>query len=430
MRKLASFDAAIWIVVLVLVAASVAFFATWGYPMEDAAMVFNYSEKIAAGDGVVYITGGEKVDGASDLVLTFALAGLVWLGIPVQVGAAMLNGVALGVIVLLIFLSWNQPKIGRWPAIAAVCLFLTTTPVLFLGASGFGALVFAAMVAITAFLAQHTDDASSFQSLILLGLSVALAGMNRIEGFILAGLIVLAQAVGAKSLRIVAIPLGTTLAIAVAWFSWRWSYFGYPLPNSFYKKSGIYLGSAPIALRAVFEYTAPWIPLLFIGMLVERTRRRTFSYILLVIGPWAGIWVLLSNEMNHASRFQFPISPAAAIFCGSLILPMAPYLRRLQLRFRSMDARRVSAFPLAALGVISLVVVPVFLTARRQVTRLTALHTVTFPQEVADGIRQASHGSELVVTTEGGMIAWRSGLPVVDLWGLNDKRIARTDTDR
>ncbi len=53
------------------------FFTTWGHVVEDAGTVFDCSETIAAGEGIVDVPGGEAVDGATDLVLTFALAALV-----------------------------------------------------------------------------------------------------------------------------------------------------------------------------------------------------------------------------------------------------------------------------------------------------------------------------------------------------------------
>lgn len=416
-----------WIGLSVLVALSSWFFATWGYPIEDAAMIFAYSENIAHGHGVVYVPGGEHVDGASDLLYTFALAALVFVGIPVQTGAALLNGLGLGTIVLLIFLSWRRSEFdGLWPAFAAVVVFLVTTPIFFLGASGFGTLAFTALIAITAFLAARTSGGSSLAALTFLGASVAIAGMNRIEGFVLAGLIVLAQAVATKSWRLVLIPGMTALVIAVAWFIWRWSYFGYPLPNPFYKKSGIYLGSAIVAFRAVIEYATPWVPILAAGALYRRTRRLSAAYLVLIVVPWAAIWIFLSNEMNVANRFQFPLAAVLAILCASIGASVFPVLRKLvYLRFSASTAVQRRAMATLTIAVVGACLVgPMTLTAYRQWNRLAGLHSATFHQEVADAIKRSSIGTELLVTTEAGMVAWRSGLRVVDIYGLNDKRIA------
>jgi hypothetical protein len=416
---------------LILVIAATAFFATWGYPLEDAAMIFNYSEHIAAGEGVVYVPGGERVDGASDLLMTFILAGAVWLGLPVQMGAALLNGLGVGITALLIFLSWSRPELGRrWPALAAVGLFLVTTPVLSLGASGFLTPAFAAMVTLTAYLVQRANNNSSTASLIAIGISVALAGMDRIEGFVLAGLIVLAEAVGTRSFRLVAIPAATAGLVAVAWFSWRWSYFDYPLPNPFYKKGGLHLSSLKISIQAVLEFSAPWIPILFAAVVSDRTRRRALSYILLVALPWSGIWMFLSNEMNITNRFQFPIAPVLAVLCGSLIVPLLPDLKRWRYWWSANEVRRASAFALALLVLLGFAIWPTVTTTQRQSDRFTAMRAVDyggFYVKVSDAIRRARlDNKELLVSTEAGMVAFRSGLPVVDLWGLNDKRIAHS----
>jgi hypothetical protein len=390
-------------------------------------MIFAYSENIAHGHGVVYVPGGEHIDGASDLLYTFALAALVFVGIPVQAGAALLNGLGLGTIVLLIFLSWRRSGFdGFWPAFAAVFVFLVTTPIFFLGASGFGTLAFTALIAITAFLATRTSGSSSLAALTLLGVSVAIAGMNRLEGFVLAGLIVLAQAVATKSWRLVLIPGLTAVVIAAAWFTWRWSYFGYPLPNPFYKKSGIYLGSAIVAFRAVISYAAPWVPILAAGVFFRRTRRPSAAYLVLIVVPWAAIWIFLSNEMNVANRFQFPLAAVLAILCATIAASVLPLLQKfVALRFSAVSkAQRRAAAALSAAAVIACLAGPMTLTAYRQWNRLAGLHSATFHQEVADAIKRSSLGSELLVTTEAGMVAWRSGIRVVDLYGLNDKRIA------
>jgi len=416
-----------WIGLGVLIALSSWFFATWGYPIEDAAMIFAYSENIARGHGIVYVPGGEHVDGASDLLYTFALAALIKIGIPVQAGAGLLNGLGLGAIVLLIFLSWRRPEFeGLLPPLGAVVVFLVTTPVFFLGASGFGTLAFTALIAITAFLATRTRGGSSLATLTLLGVSIAIAGMNRIEGFVLAGLIVLAQAVATKSWRLVLIPGVIAVVIAAAWFIWRWSYFGYPLPNPFYKKSGIYLGSAIVAFRAVIEYAAPWVPILAAGVLFRRSRRQAAAYVSLIVIPWAGIWIFLSNEMNVANRFQFPLAAVLAILCATIAVSVLPLLQKfVALRFSAVSAaQRRAVATISAVAVFVCLAGPMTLTAYRQWNRLAGLHSATFHQEVADAIKRSSTGSELLVTTEAGMVAWRSGLRVVDLYGLNNKRIA------
>ncbi len=383
-------------------------------------MVFNYSDNIAAGYGVVYVPGGEKVDGASDLLFTFVLAGLVWLGMPVQVGAAVVNGLSLGVIALLVFLSWRRGSLGRhWLPIAAVGVLLATTPVFFLGAAGFGTLFFAALAATTAYLVQRADANASLTALVSIGISVAVTGLDRIEGFLLAGLIVLAEAFATKSLRLVAIPAVTAGLIAIAWFSWRWSYFGYPLPNPFYRKSGIYLGSAKVAFVAVLEFAAPWIPLFAAGVLCTSTRRRMLSYFALIVVPWTSIWVFLSNEMNVANRFQFPIAPILVVLCGTMIEPIIQNSKGLLDRFGAQGLRRFTASTLAFLSFMALTTWPTTIMAQHQ-----WIQAATYHQAVTDAINRASLDSELIATTEAGMVAWRSRLPVVDLWGLNDKRIA------
>lgn len=89
-------------------------------------------------------------------------------------------------------------------------------------------------------------------------------------------------------------------------------------------------------------------------------------------------------------------------------------------RFDAQGLRRFAASTLAFLTFIALTTWPmIMMRPQRQ-----WIQAATYHQEVTEAINRASLDSELVATTEAGMIAWRSRLPVVDLWGLNDKSIA------
>ncbi len=151
-------------------------------------MLFTYSENIATGEGVVYNPGGEAVDGASDLLLAFVLAALRFVGLSVEIGAALVNAASLGFIAFAVWSAWKRTGIGRrWAAPGAVVVLLATTPVIYLGATGFGTLFFAALVTLVAFLAVRLGPQPTFGQLAAVGGAVALAGMDRIEGFVLAG---------------------------------------------------------------------------------------------------------------------------------------------------------------------------------------------------------------------------------------------------
>jgi hypothetical protein len=69
------------VVVLVCTGAAIGHQATlWHWFIEDAAISFAYAKNLAEGHGLVSFPGGERVEGYSNPVWTFSLAGLHWLG--------------------------------------------------------------------------------------------------------------------------------------------------------------------------------------------------------------------------------------------------------------------------------------------------------------------------------------------------------------
>jgi hypothetical protein len=398
-----------------LVVAAFFFFWLWGYPVEDASMLFTYSENIAAGEGVVYNPGGEAVDGASDLLLAFVLAALRFIGLPVEMGAALVNAVSLGFIVFAVFSVWKRTGFaGRWAAPGAVVLLLSSTPVFLLGATGFGTLFFAALVTLVAFLAVTLGSQPTLGSLAVVGGAVALAGMDRIEGFILGGAVVFAHSVATKSLRTLLVPAGIALSLALVWFTWRWNYFGYPLPNPFYKKGGFNPGSVPVSIYYVSVLGAPWLLVLGLGVRTKGARRHALSYVFLVVVPWPALWILLSNEMNLGGRFQFPVVPVAAVLSSVV----AAQLAAIEPKYGRMNGLRIAV---VAFGLMAVIGADLRLS---ELSVLRALRRAGFHEQVAEAFQTATGGTATLVTTEAGMVAWKTDLEVTDLWGLNDKRIA------
>lgn len=408
----------------VLVVASFFFFWLWGHPVEDAAMLFTYSENIADGEGIVYNPGGERVDGASDLLLALLLAGLKLLGIPVQAGCALVNAASLGFIAFAIWTSWSMwsPRF-RLSSPSALVVFLFTTPIFYFGTTGFGTLFFSALIAIVALIVVHIGPQPSWIHLSMLGVAITVAGMDRVEGFWLGGAIVFAYSVGLKSLRLLIVPMVVSVVLALCWFTWRWAYFGWPLPNPLYKKGGLNQVALRASIRYIGVFALPWYLLLAAGLITKGTRRLSLSLGLVVLGSWTALWGLVSNEMNLAGRFQFPVVPVLAIVVPNVLMHSASewgFGGRLKKLCgggqRLVKKSAVILLVMAVLGSTALV-------SRAQIAGLTRIRIASFHEEVADALQTATTGFGRIVTTEAGMIAWKTDLYVVDLWGLNNKQV-------
>jgi arabinofuranosyltransferase len=410
----------------VVAAFAVVLFHRVSVPFEDAAMLFRYAENVAAGHGIVFNPGGEHVDGATDLLFMLALGALRALGLGVLSGAALLNGMSVGLMAGLVVAAWLRwAPFGRllcWPAL----LFVLGTPIWSYGLEGFATPTFAAACSLAAFAGELAVERESTRRLVVLGFAVALAGLVRPEGFLLGGLVVLADAVRARSRRVALLPLGIAVAFGVALTVWRWLYTGYPLPNPFYKKGGghLYVSGFTTGAHFVVRFVLPLAVLVGAGFLARRSRPTALALAAVVL-CWTGIWVFLSDEMNFDGRFQYAIVPVLAVMGA----PLAALL------WRAWAPRaRAAASPawIAAVTIVTVLGAGYMIREARTpaaVVRAALEHpsrSNVGPQvEVTRVVRRAPlpRGS-LAATTEAGYFAWRSGLQVVDLWGLNDKRVA------
>ena len=88
----------------------------------------------------------------------------------------------------------------------------------------------------------------------------------------------------------------------------RWAYFGFPLPNPYYKKGGGTLHFDGLENSIKFAATVGAIPMLLLVLIgvLTATHRRWIGYVL-GSSLLLGMWVLVSSEMNFDYRFQFPI---------------------------------------------------------------------------------------------------------------------------
>ena len=402
-------------------------FATRRIPWEDAAILFRYSENVAAGHGIVYNPGGEAVDGATDLLFMLALAGFNALGMRVELAAALINAASIAIITFLAYYCWR-----RWGgcsvgvALVPVAAVLVG-PVWQYGQFGFGTPTFAAACTATAAASEWAATRPSRRNLVALGALVALAGLVRPEGFILGPLVTAAQAWRTRSPRLLMLPALVWFPTVAVLVGWRTLYFGYPLPNPFYKKGGGELHLE--ALRSMAEFMAstglPVVVGLAVGLAIPASRRRAVC-LSLVLAGWAASWLLMSDEMNLSYRFQFSILPVLVVLCAPLYAEM----------------RRGSEHAPALLSRVSFALLVTFTAVGsgwsaqaflRPAVR-SFVHQVSDPEEarraspqaqVAAVMRANANGAlRTVVTTEAGYVAWKSGWTVTDLWGLNDKRIA------
>ena len=398
-------------------------------PLEDAAMLMRYAEHLAAGHGLVWNIGDSPVDGATDFLFTILVAAVVHGGVPVELAARLVAIVGWLVTISVVFHTARRAHgASAFVAFLAAAVVIVGTATLYISA-GFGTTFFGMWVAILLALAFRLRGRTCrLSSGLAFGVVWLLLGLTRPEGVLLGFFVLAPLAVDAglaRSRPMVLSACGVLAVLGGAYFGWRWSYFGHPLPNPFYKKGAavLHIDGLLNALRSLMMFFVPFVAI-WAAALCRPESRRTTLFTLAPLVLFTGCWILLSPEMNYAARFQYA--------CAVMIAQSWPALLPASGRLRDLGGGRwplrgATGILVAVAGVVAMIAPTVFYQQRAG--------SDAFDERAGIGDALAPFASRgyLLATTEAGLLPLRSGWRSLDTWGLNDQVIAHrgrlTDDD-
>lgn len=272
---------AAWVVLLIATAAITWRVVSFYRPhlvVDDAFISFRFADNLAHGLGLVY-NPGERVEGFSNFLWTILLAVGVRCGIDVVVLSEVLSFLAALATIWLVW-SWARRLFGDdWVGIALAAMptlvFATTSSQARYVLSGMETLLFGLLVTAATYLLLVRHAAA------LAGAIFAAAAMTRPEGVmywaLALGLVFLWRGVEEeapaqvgtgephRSWRASAgLPNMARLALGFAalyapYFAWRYWYYGYPFPNTYYvKAAGATWHRALTGLRLLGEVSNMW----------------------------------------------------------------------------------------------------------------------------------------------------------------------------
>lgn len=312
----------VFFLALILVLVAGRFYEAGRVPVDDAFITFRFAKNLMDGHGLGFNVG-ERVEGYTSFGQLLLVAPAAAIGkIAVQLWAVLLGLLAWAGVAALV---WRQVVRVRGAASSAylewlLVLYLALcTPGVMWSNSGMETALFAlAWVAAWALhLREVEDDRWPWAS----GLTVFAAGLLHPEG-VLIGLVLAVSwlAPFTKKRLARAVMFG-----AIAWglfglyWLWRWSYFGYFMPNTYYAK----VGSGGALLHAGLTYL--WLsslsmltPLVLLALLAWRGRTwRTWPRWLWValglIGILCAYVVQVGGDYFAFQRFLLPTIPFFAI---------------------------------------------------------------------------------------------------------------------
>ena len=390
-------------------------------PFEDAAILMRYAENFAGGYGIVWNQGEQPVDGATDflfMVLTGGLQRLSGFGINSIVFAV---NIASHVISLLIvfYVLWRVLSTPLVLSLISVG-YLILGPGAALISAQFGTPFFTMLVSVQWLVALKIiirGSPSKFEPFGF-GIFSLLIGLTRPEGVFLSFFILCTVVYNlgfVPSLRIVKSYLLIMILLGGSYFVWRWNYFGFPLPNPYYKKSssGLDVESLKFASIYTIRFILPFLPVMFLGLIEKPGIKKLVTVIAPVLG-FTLIFSLIDGSMNFSGRFQYP---------NLFIVAMGWWLPISKLKI--IDYVKPNAVLSQRIKAIALL----FLVSYTIASYLLQIKYSSSPiykdgrYDVGIILKDYESKNLKIACSEAGLIPFISGLKTLDTWGLNDQAI-------
>lgn len=314
---------------------------------EDAYLNHRFSKHFGEGLGFIWNPGEEPVEGYTAFLWIAIGGGFVWLLGDSMFAWQVLGALAGAATILLTYrFAWRLLGWGRGLALVPCLLLAAAGPFATWAGSAmetnfYGMFFLAACFCITS--TWQSARPTAAWGAFVCGL---LAALVRPDGALLAVLLVLLTLHFARgregALRAQLAPMAVCAVLGVAYFAARWSYFGYPLPNTYYLKTG---GTYYQYIRGAI-YTG-WFGVLFVLPLLggplaslltgpgQRTEHSGTGVALMtlwtVLVAYTAYVVYIGGDYMAMYRFFVPVLPLVyLLFGGSLhrVLGSVPDARR------------------------------------------------------------------------------------------------------
>lgn len=291
--------------------------------MDDAFISFRYAVNLSNGWGLVF-NPGERVEGYTNFLWTVLLAACHRIGLDIIRASKILALVsAIGIIIILyrwgerVWVTHDQ----RWFLIVfSVGLYAIMGSQARYVVSGMETLFFTFWVT----LGLYLSPLSPFLS----GIVFALAGMTRPEGLLYFTLawgygIIMPRVPSDSRFRYLISFAGGFLLVYGPYFLWRYSYYGYLLPNTFYAKaSGLYWARVQRGWKIFWQLLSWWKIhlILVLSLFTIVPLRRSNSWLLLITMVWATVayFIFVGGDFIvwFGPRFILPVLPLLLLACA------------------------------------------------------------------------------------------------------------------
>lgn len=386
--------------------------------LDDAFITFRYAENFAGGIGPVF-NAGERVEGYTGFLWMLLLATGALLGISTVLLAKVL-GFVLAAATLSI-LSFADRITGVLDfRVAVISTLFTATCGIFTPwpSSGMEVSLFTFLILLTILIYLRAGSSVDTRLFCAAGALAGLTALSRPEGLIVVAVITIIELfrwIRRQEQKLLSFLL-PMLGVFVPYFLWRWSYYGYLFPNTFYAKVGSRLDQILRGLEYTLAFLQP-AALLLLGFLAAMFLPRyaimkgRLASLALITLTFIGAVILLGGDCMPAFRFFAPIVPLLAIVAAMAI--GKPSRRRFQI-------------VIFAVIVCGYSISQMFLD--EQINKHLLTDTVALRGKKAGlWLRDNTLPEAVVATNTSGSVPYFSQRRTIDMLGLNDLVIAHRE---
>jgi arabinofuranosyltransferase len=423
---------------------------------DDAFITFRYADNFVHGHGLVFNIG-EKVEGFTSVLWILILSVAKIIGIDL-ISFSQLAGIAFGVFSIWITFSLSQMffygnyfdfdksvrKNETYPEI--LLNLIPSTMLAFTGAyqywaiSGMEVTLFVFMMLISIY--SYVDAVGNDKPLIKFSIYITTASLVRPEGVLLFIVLILhywlhlykkQNSVTLKKYfnDIISkrnrIPLLIFISANMVLLIFRFFYFGYPLPNTFYAKTGLsseYLIAGWNYISDFFNTYLIYGTLFLIGSLfIYKKEKLNFGLLISLIIVFIIYSILIGGDVLPLFRFVLPVLPLIYIVFTKSIIALSKTL------FIKLKSNSKNLYASAAIIISLAIVFKNYVTPKESIGKYALRENQLVEKMSASGKwlaeKQAMLGRRFVIAASTiGAVSYFSDATIIDMLGLTDKTIA------
>lgn len=407
--------------------------------LDDAYITFRYAQHLAQGQGLIWNVGGPRTEGYTSLLHVILLALAIKLNLSLELSSLFISAVSVIATVTLIALVLRRQFRLLYPTAAVILgIYLIDPTTSTLAANGLETQLFVAILCAGYVLALAFLESPRLKTGMWMAITTFLSVLVRPEAVLYGGAFYLVLGIYfaffaqkgfalSKELKSLLASAGLLLGIGAVYAAWKYWYFGYLLPNTFYVKSdSLGLDGLSYVARYVKFVFLAYGPVIFgftffvpgEAYFVPFRKAREAAKILLTLAPpfiALSYYLTITHEVGGAHRFSYPtlffFVVAIAVFVSIATRSFSPFSDRWPRFFVAVGASFL----------VLLTYQDAWKTLQYPVQVLPVPAFNQYHLKIADALQSTGLGSKASVLTDAaGIIPYVSGFNQVDRVGLTD----------